>query len=389
MPFRARRARLLNAMRRESQNVPLFMKPAIFIGSSVLIGLLFAFQEWLSVRHMGYDPHTTMLFESWGYQFLVWGTLCWLLWRFLNQQVQRASILAMFSAFLPLSIVISLGLQMLYVLIFRNLPPDQPEPSFWKRFSIYAYAELLNNVLIFWCAFFLFRGIGYYQRYREQQEAKSELEIQLANAQLAALRMQLNPHFLFNAMNSISSLMRSDVDSADNMLEQLSCLMRMSLERGDSQLITLREEMEFIEVYLAMQGRRYAGRVRQSVRMDPELYDALVPSMLLQPIVENAYVHGISKTEASGVLAVESRRIGNQMRLTVMNSGVGLNSKPSKNSSGHGVGLRNIQRRLNLHYGAASSFGIAELDSGHVQVDIVLPLHFESKPILITRFGTR
>ena len=245
-------------MRSASQNVPVFMKPAIFISSSVVVGLLFGFQEWLSVRHMGYHMHALIFFEWWGFQFLAWGAVCWLLWWFFGAQIQSAGILTTLTVFLPLSVVISLAQQMLFVFIFRSIPLNHPEPSFWRRLSIYVYAELLDNMLIFWCAFFLFRGIGYYQRYRENEHARSELEIQLANAQLAALRMQLNPHFLFNTMNSISSLMRSDVEAADDMLEQLSCLLRMSLERGDSQLITLREELDFVELYLAMQGRRYA-----------------------------------------------------------------------------------------------------------------------------------
>lgn len=377
-------------MRPASQSTPVFMKPAIFISSAVLVGLLFAFQEWLSLHHMGYHLHAFIFFESWGFQFLVWGTLCWLLWRFFNSQIQNAGIFTTLAVFLPLSVVISLGQQMLFVLIFRNLPLNHPEYSYWHRLSLYVYAELLDNMLIFWCAFFLFRGIGYYQRYREHEHAKSELEVQLANAQLAALRMQLNPHFLFNTMNSISSLMRSDVEAADTMLEQLSCLLRMSLERGESQLISLREELDFIELYLAMQGRRYTGRVRQSVRFDPELYDALVPSMLLQPIVENAYVHGLSKTEALGTLVLEGHRQDKQMRISVMNSGIGLNPKPDSERQRRGVGLHNIQERLKLHYGADSQFEIAQLDSKYVQVTILLPLRYPpdiAEPI--ARFGTR
>src|SRR5215831_11154594 len=252
-----------NGMRRLNPNEPVFMQPGIFITSFVLVGILFAFQEWMSVRHMGYHLNSLIIFEWWGFQFLMWGTTCWLLWRFWRSQIQRASLVQTFAVWLPLSIVVSIALQMLSVSVFSNLPLSHPEHSFWRRLSLYVYDELLNNMLIFWCAFFLFRGIGYYVRFREHERAKSELEIQLANAQLAALRMQLNPHFLFNTMNSISSLMRSNVDAADDMLEQLSCLLRMSLERGDSQLISLREEIEFIEIYLAMQGRRYAGKVRQ------------------------------------------------------------------------------------------------------------------------------
>ena len=357
------------------------MKPAIFISTSVLVGLLFAFQEWLSIRHMGYHFAALLFIESWGFQFVVWGIFCWLLWRLLGFQIQRATLLTTSYVFLPLSIVTSLAQQMLYVFVFRNLPLNRPEPSYWHRLSMYVYAELLDNMLIFWCAFLLFRGIGYYQRYREQQDAKSELEIQLANAQLAALRMQLNPHFLFNTMNSISSLMRSDVEAADDMLEQLSCLLRMSLERGESQLISLREEIEFIELYLAMQGRRYVGRVKQTANFEPELYDALVPSMLLQPLVENAFVHGLSRTVTPGVLVLEGCRVGQQMRLTITNSGIGLNPRSDQETEGHGVGLQNIRKRLELHYGGNSFFEIAQVDSKLVRVTILLPIEYSPNAV--------
>jgi two-component system, LytTR family, sensor kinase len=372
----------------ERKNVPAFMNPAIFIASSVLVGILFAFQEWISLRHLGYRMAAPIFFESWGFQFLVWGTLCWLLWRFLGAWIQKARAVAILTVVLPLSIVISLGQQMLFVFIFQNLPLNHPEMSYWQRLSMYVYAELLDNMLIFWCAFFLFRGIGYYQQYREQEQAKAALEIQLANAQLAALRMQLNPHFLFNTMNSISSLMRSDIEAADTMLEQLSCLLRLSLERGESQLVSVREELDFIELYLAMQGQRYAGRVTQSVRCDPSLYDALLPSMILQPIVENAYVHGISKTNANSILAIEGSRDGGHLKICVMNSGMGLS--PRRLNGRRGVGLRNIEARLKLHYGADASLQVAEFNERNVHVTIVLPLQFSSEEeTSLTRLGIR
>ena len=374
-------------MRTGKENEPAFMNPAVFVASSVLVGILFAFQEWISLRHMGYHLHAPIFFESWGFQFLVWGVLCWLLWRLLGGWIQKATVVTILTIFLPLSIVTSLGQQMLFVFIFRNLPLNHPEMTYWQRLSMYVYAELLDNMLIFWCAFFLFRGIGYYQRYREQEQAKAELEIQLANAQLSALRMQLNPHFLFNTMNSISSLMRSDVEAADAMLEQLSCLLRLSLERGESQLVSLREELDFIELYLAMQGQRYAGRVTQSVCCDPELYDALVPSLILQPIVENAYVHGISKTDAKSTLEIEGRREGDRLRLCVRNSGIGLGPRLSGR---RGVGLRNIESRLKLHYGTDAAFEIAEVEQRNVYVTITLPLQYSSEEeTTLTRFGTR
>src|SRR6516162_8250710 len=175
---------------------------------------------------------------------------------------------------------------------------------------------------IFWWECFLSHCLSYYQRFREKENAAAQLEVQLANAKLSALRMQLNPHFLFNAMNSISSLMRTDVNAADTMLEQLSSLLRITLERGDVKLIPLHEEMEFIEVYLSMQDQRYAGRVRRDIAVDSDLHDALVPAMILQPIVENAYAHGLSKIERDGELLIEAHRQSSHVNFVITNSGL-------------------------------------------------------------------
>src|SRR6202012_2399795 len=158
-----------------------------------------------------------------------------------------------------------------------------------------------------------------YQLYREKEYATAQLKAQLAQAQLRALRMQLNPHFLFNTMNSISSLMQIDIAAADKMLEQLSSLLRITLERGDVQLIPLSDEMEFIEMYLAMQDRRFAGRVEQQMSVDPHVHDAIVPTMILQPIVENAYAHGLSRLSTKGLLSIHAAQEGSILCLSVTN----------------------------------------------------------------------
>jgi LytS/YehU family sensor histidine kinase len=264
--------------------------------------------------------------------------------------------------------------------------------GYWQRVAFNYQGDLMESMAIFWCAFFFFRGIGYYQQFREQETAACQLEAQLANAKMAALRMQLNPHFLFNTMNSISSLMRSDVDAADAMLEHLGSLLRMTLERGDVQLIPLHDEIEFTETYLAMQDRRYAGRVTRTVTVDPELHDALVPAMILQPIVENAYAHGLSKLDRGGQLYIDVRRNGQQLKALVTNNGVGLrpgvNQKANGHGAGYGVGLTNVKDRLRLHYGDDGSFTMRELDLNRVQVSISFPLQFSANPTeSLTRYG--
>jgi two-component system LytT family sensor kinase len=364
------------------------MHPAIFVGSSVALGLLFALQEWTSLRLWSYHISMFKALEAWGVQYFIWGVICWLLWWWFGPQIQRAQLVVIITRLLPLSIVISVLEEMIWVLFFPNLPVSRVPMSYWRRFAFELNGEFIDNLVIFWSAFGLFRGVGYYQKYLEKEDVAAQLEVQLANAQLSALRMQLNPHFLFNTMNSISCLMRSDVEGADTMLEQLGSLLRITLERGDSQLIPLRDEMEFIEIYLALQDRRYGNRVQQSVTVDAELHDALVPAMILQPIVENAYSHGLSKLDGGGSLTIEAHIEGDEMRLSVLNSGIGLQTDLGRRSAGHGVGLSNTRSRLKLHYGADHTFVMRQVDRNKVEVVLTLPVQLSQEHTKqITRFG--
>lgn len=294
----------------------------------------------------------------------------------------------MLTVALPVSLVTCLIEEMIWVSFFPHIPMDRPAMPYWERVTFNFRGDLVESMAIFWCAFFFFRGFGYYQQFREKEIVAAQLETQLANAQIAALRMQLNPHFLFNTMNSISSLMRSDIEAADAMLEQLSSLLRMTLERRDVQLIPLHDEIEFIETFLAMQDQRYLGRVTRTLSVDPELHDALVPAMILQPIVENAYTHGLSKLDGGGELSIEISKDGQQVLVRVMNSGLGLRTEAQDQSEGHGVGLTNVRNRLQLHYGKECAFSISEADQTHVEVSILFPLQLSASFLeSVTRFG--
>jgi anti-sigma regulatory factor (Ser/Thr protein kinase) len=363
------------------------MHPAIFIGAAVSLGCLFALQEWIYSHTWNYQVHLGILLQAWGVQYFIWGVLCWILWWTLHPQINNATLRTILTIFLPLSIAFSVFEEMIWILIFPTLPLGRPPMPYWHRLAFHLDAELIDNIVLFWCAFFLFRGLGYYQRFREKERAESQLQSQLVQAQMRALRMQLNPHFLFNTMNGISSLMRSDVQAADLMLEQLSRLLRITLHRGEAQFITLSDEMEFIEMYLAMQDRRFAGRVRQQMSIDPHLHDAIVPTMILQPIVENAYAHGLSKLNSEGLLLIEATSDDSTLCLSVTNNGLGLHPAAS-NGKGKGVGLANVQDRLRMHYGDNHTFSITEIKNNTVQVIVTLPLQFSERPIeKSTRYG--
>ena len=368
---------------------PRFMHPAIFIPANVSIGVLYALHDWIYMRQWdGYHNSASLALAEWGMQFLLWGTICWLMWCFMRSAIERANLKQILTLFVPFSLFLSVIEEIVWVFLFPHIPMKHPQWSFLERLGFNLEGDVTQSLPIFWCSFFLFRGVGYYQKFREKESAAAQLEVQLVNAQMAALRMQLNPHFLFNTMNSISSLMRFDIDAADTMLEQLSSLLRITLERGDIQLISLRDEIDFIEVYLAMQGRRYAGRVNQSVSVEPDLHDALVPAMLLQPIVENAFAHGLSRVEANGILSLDVRRDGNEMRIRVRNSGVGLKPIQAVRTDGHGVGLSNVKNRLRLHYGEGWSLTLSEVESKQVEAVVLLPLQFaQHQQELVAQFG--
>ena len=374
-----------------NRTVPFFLHPVVFVGASTLLGLLFGLQAWVSM-HSWYK-HVTITFgllmAAWGVQYFLLGVICWVLWWRFEWYVQNANARTMLTFILPLSLAVSVLEEMIWVAIFPQLPLGMARMTFWHRVVFELDGELVDSLVLFWSVFFLLRGIGYYQLYREKEYAAVQLETQFANAQLRALRMQLNPHFLFNTMNSISSLMQTDIAAADKMLEQLSSLLRITLERGDVQLIPLSDEMEFIEMYLAMQDRRFTGRVRQEVSVEPDLYDALVPAMLLQPVVENAYSHGLSRLDRDGMISIDVRRQNAALTIRVINSGRGLHCPEYTNGEGRkGVGLANVKDRLRLHYGSDQAFTIEELERGKVQVTLRLPLQFsEHSTRQLTGYG--
>ncbi|HMG03423.1 MAG TPA: histidine kinase [Edaphobacter sp.] len=357
----------------------MIMHPLLFISGAVSLGLLFALQEWIYSRSWNEHVRLSLLAEAWGVQFFIWGVFCWILWWTLRSRIYTANFKTMLCLFFPLGLFASVLEEVIWVLLFPRLPMGRPPMPFLQRLLFHLDVELIDSLVLFWSAFFLFRGIGYYQSYREKERVATQLQSQLVQAQMRALRMQLNPHFLFNTMNSISSLMRIDVAAADLMLEQLSRLLRITLHRGEAQFIPLSDEMEFIEMYLAMQDRRFAGRVRQQMNVDPHVHDAIVPTMILQPIVENAYAHGLSRLTSQGILSIQASSENSTLRLSVTNTGLGLRSAALRASNG--VGLANVQDRLRMHYGDNQSFSISELEDNLVQVVVTLPLRFPERPI--------
>jgi len=317
----------------------------------------------------------------WCLHFFLWGVIGQVLWWKLHPYIRHANMKSILLRVIPLSIFVSVLEEMIWVACNPQVPLGSHGWTYGHRLKYYLDSELLNNLVIFWFTFCIFRAVVYYQDLRERQFVASRLETELTQAQLRALRMQLNPHFLFNTMNSVSSLMRSDLEAADQMLEQLSSMLRITLDRGEQPLIPLTEEVDFVQLYLSIQKTRFRGIVHHYVAIEPDTLDALVPTMILQPIVENAFVHGVGKVPGEGFIGIEAQNHEGQLRICVRNSGKGLAQQSPSETAKERVGVANVRGRLELHYGSAQCFELKEFDDGEVQAILLLPLQYSARLI--------
>jgi len=235
-------------------------------------------------------------------------------------------------------------------------------PNFWVKLAIYAGTvmavaialKVLNNVRI--------------EMKLEQQERL------LLQARMEALQSQINPHFLFNTLNSISSLVRADPDSARLMIVKLGNILRRLLRKGDS-FVPLREEFDFLDDYLDIEVARFGhDKLRVVKELDPESLDLLVPAMILQPLVENAVKHGFSSRVEGGSIYLRSRSADHQLTIEVEDDGVGMPQTGTSASSGTGIGMVNVRERLQVVYGDAAQMNIESQSNRGTLVRLVLPV---------------
>ncbi len=227
------------------------------------------------------------------------------------------------------------------------------------------------NLLIYGVIISASHALDYYRKYHERTVHTLELEKHLAEARLQALLRQLKPHFLFNTLNGIASLMHSDVEAADRMLVRLSELLRLTMHHPGQPLTRLREEIAFIEKYLEIERIRFRDRLSVSLDLDPATLDAEVPSLILQPLVENAIRHGIERQTRPGRLELSARRTPEFIELVVRDNGAGL---PEGGFTREGIGLGNTRARLRELYGDRHRFELANHPEGGLVVRVQLPV---------------
>jgi len=222
----------------------------------------------------------------------------------------------------------------------------------------------------------------YYRNFRSRDQRALQLEAQLAKAHLEALRSQLQPHFLFNTLHSISALMLKDVHSADKMMTRLSDLLRMSLENGPRSITTLEREIEFVNGYLEIEKVRFGERLNVDMDIRPEVLDAQVPHLLLQPLVENAVRHGIAKITSPGRIRIAARPDGRSLWLQVSDNGPGFDDA-SWPATGTHVGLKATRARLRTLYGDEQRLDVRRIIGDGVEVSVRIPLELKPEAVMI------
>ncbi|MCP5395765.1 MAG: histidine kinase [Sphingomonadaceae bacterium] len=257
------------------------------------------------------------------------------------------------------------------------------------------FAQLFVGIFIFpltllgaWSA--LYYAINFFLQVEEQADRLERLEAQATGAQLAMLRYQLNPHFLFNTLNSISTLvLLKQTEPANAMLTRLSSFLRHTLVTEPGGKVTLAQEVETLQLYLDIERMRFEERLRTEFRVDPDAAEACLPSMLLQPLVENAIKYAVSPQEEGARITLSARLVGSRLRITVSDTGPGLQATQGQSRlpgnisglgpgvSSTGVGLANIRDRLAQAYGDDHLFEIRTPPSGGFTVIIEIPYEAE------------
>jgi len=233
--------------------------------------------------------------------------------------------------------------------------------------------------LVYWIIAGALQAYGYYERYMSSELQLERLEHSFAEARLNSLRMQLDPHFLFNALNTISSHVERDPKLTRRMIEHLGDLLRLSLESKDKQEVPLSEELAFLEHYLAIQKIRFGNQLKINMQIAPEVRFASVPSLFIQPLVENAIRHGISRRAAGGTVTVQAAPVSGRLEIRVLDDGVGLPAAWSMENAS-GLGLSITQERIaGLHPNGDSRFVVRNREEGGTEVEISLPLKLDGE----------
>ena len=328
------------------------------------VALFFASQTYLLYKYSGGQASVWLVLKMNLIEWYVWGLLApgivWLARRFpLERERWGRSLVIHFVA----SVGVSLLMWTLNNLL-RHYLLGFPKGSMYLAYVFH------QNFVTYWVVVAATQSYLYYSRYREGELRTAQLSAQLAQAQLQALRMQLHPHFLFNTLNAISTLVHKDAETADRMIARLSDLLRLTLENVGVQEVRLAQELEFLDRYLEIERMRFPDRLRVKMRIAPETLDARTPYLILQPLVENAIRHGVAPRSTPGTVEIRAECSNDKLTLEVRDDGPGISPNRVQKE---GVGISSTRGRLERLYGAAYQLELRNAAEGGVVVTLAMP----------------
>lgn len=343
---------------------------ALAFGFWTLLALSYALSGGLSSISEGYPPNWLRAL-SWNLgNFWLWMALVPLVGWLGRQTAGRG-----WRRFAAVQVPASLGVALLqllgHLLLFWYLsgPGRMPVHTLGQYVRMeFAYSYHLA-VLTYWVILAALRGMESRRHLRDERLRRTQLETQLAQAQLQALRMQLQPHFLFNTLNAISALALADPLQARLMISRLSDFLRLTLEERHAPQVPLARELEFLACYLGIQQVRFQDRLSTRLDVADDTLGAAVPNLILQPLVENALRHGLQDKPGAGSLSVSCRREGDQLQLRVDDDGLGL----PPTGAPEGIGLGNTRSRLHMLFGDAAQFELTPIPGGGTRAEVRLP----------------
>jgi two-component system, LytTR family, sensor kinase len=264
---------------------------------------------------------------------------------------------------------------------WEGVRPSTPPVTFKDEITLLYIFGFHTAIVAYWVVLSVQSAFRNYARFQERAQAAlrsdlrlSQLETQVAQARLGALKAQLQPHFLFNTLNAIVVLVRQQKgQQAEETLARFSDLLRAVLANMEAQEVTLSRELEYLRLYLSIEQVRFSDRLRVEIHVDPELLDAAVPHMGLQPIVENAIRHGIGQRATAGTIEIRAQRVGDALHVSVRDDGPGFGAAGA--GGGLGLGLANTRARLKQLYGDVSDLRTESAPGGGALVTMIVPFH--------------
>src|SRR5437773_8518517 len=314
-------------------------------------------------------------------QFYVWAILSPVVFRFSRRFPVELRPLNVRNLLLYFPALISFaGIhQVIHLAVLWSITPRwrQKYPALLDCYRAYFAFGFYVDLIIALLIVIAVHALLYYQNFCASELAQSSLKTQLAKAQLRALKMQLHPHFLFNTLHSISSLVLEDPPKANSMIARLGDFLRLTVENSEQQLVTLKEETEFLRCYLEIEQVRFGDRLTLAFELEPQTLPAQVPHLILQPVVENAIQHAIAPRATRGHIKIEAKRLNSLLRLEVRDNGPGIISN-SDLFGAEGVGLSNVRARLHQIYGSEFRFELMNARDGGLAVVMEIPFQREA-----------